>query len=683
VGSLAGRMFAALAFAFAAASASGGAAVASGATYAKGVDVSHFNGPIDWLSVTSASYQFAYAKATEGTTISDVTYPLNRAAKSLGLRFGAYHFARPGGSGDAGIAADAIAEADYFLNVAQPLAGELPPVLDMETKGGLAPAALEAWTNAWLDEVEARTGVAALVYTSPNFWKTALTETQSVASAGHPLWVAHWTTGAAPLVPAGNWAGQSWTFWQWTDCVNVPGFQHCSDGDRFQGPDPAAVAIPKYPTGAPSASTPPTIVGVPQTAKTLAGIPGTWAGGKPVTFAYQWQRCDAAGGSCVPIAGATAETYLPVTDDLGHALSLAVTALAAGGSATSTSPPTVAVAAGGATAARPAATTAPTVTGTPVVGQSLSSSVGVWTGAPSSFAYQWRRCSATGGQCVAIVGATLATYTLTPDDIGATLSLVVTATGKGGSTAAPAAVTPVVAAAPIPPAVSGSAVAQQGLAGAVSSPDGTATVTWQPGAVATGSTVSLAASGKGLVLGISPTVAQLPWPVDIAYAAAPAGYVVGYSEDGRVWLAAPKLQTPTLPPGQIAGTYADAAGLVHVLLRAPRRVALFRPGAWGDPTRIAAGLPTPRLVSALHVKRQRDGSLLLTARISLPSQAHLWIGLQGGSARQSLLLKPGSVPVRLHLSGRRLVRGTLARVRIAARDPWGRSAQLVIPFRAP
>jgi len=39
------------------------------------------SGPIDWLSVTSASYRFAYAKATEGTTISDVTYPLNRAAK--------------------------------------------------------------------------------------------------------------------------------------------------------------------------------------------------------------------------------------------------------------------------------------------------------------------------------------------------------------------------------------------------------------------------------------------------------------------------------------------------------------------------------------------------------------------------------------------------------------------------
>jgi len=683
VGSPAGRLLAALVFVSVATYAAGGATAASAATYAKGVDVSHWNGPIDWLSVTSASYRFAYAKATEGTTIADVTYPLNRAAKSLGLRFGAYHFGRPGGSGDAGIAANAIAQADYFLNVAQPLAGELPPVLDLETKGGLSPAALETWTNAWLDEVDARTGVAALVYTSPNFWKTGLAETQSVASAGHPLWVAHWTSDAAPLVPAADWAGQSWTFWQWTDCVKVPGFAHCSDGDRYRGPDPAAVAIPAYPSGAPSGSSPPTIVGTAQTGKTLAGIPGTWAGGKPVTFAYQWQRCDAAGGTCAPIVGATAETYLPVADDVGHALVLAVTAQALGGSATAASPPTVAVAAGGATATRPAVTAPPTVTGTPVAGQLLSSSAGTWSGAPSSFAYQWRRCSATGGQCLAIVGATTATYTLTPDDIGATISLVVTATGKGGSTAAAPVVTGLVAAAPVPAATPGSAAAQAGLAGAVSSLDGTATVTWQPGAVPTGSTVSLAASGKGLVLGVSPSVAQLPWPVDLAYAAAPAGNVVGYSADGRVWLVAPRLQTATLPPGQIAGTYTDAAGLVHVLLRAPLRVALFRPGSWGDPSRVAAGPPTPRLVGTLHARRQRDRSLLVTARVSLPSQAHLWIGLQGGAARQSLLLKPGAVSVRLHVSARRLVRGALARLRIAARDPWGRRAELVVPFRAP
>ena len=98
----------------------------------------------------------------------------------------------------------------------------------------------------------------------------------------------------------------------------MPGFAHCVDGDRYNGPDPSPAAIAKYPTGAPAVASPPTIVGTPQTAKLLAGVPGTWTGGKPVTFLYQWQRCDAAGGTCVPIVGATTETYTPVTVDVGH-----------------------------------------------------------------------------------------------------------------------------------------------------------------------------------------------------------------------------------------------------------------------------------------------------------------------------------------------------------------------------
>ena len=316
---------------------------------------------------------------------------------------------------------------------AQPFAGELPPVLDLETKGGLAPAALEAWTNAWLDEVEARTGVAALVYTSPNFWKTALTETQSVASAGHPLWVAHWTTGAAPLVPAGNWAGQSWTFWQWTDCVTVPGFSHCSDGDRFRGADPAAVAIPKYPSGAPSGSTPPTIVGAPQTAKTLAGIPGTWAGGKPVTFTYQWQRCDAAGAGCVDIAGATGSSYVVASGDLASTLRVSVTGSNALATVKAVSTQTTVVAG---LPGAPVATVAPTISGAAQQGATLSASTGDWSGAPTGFTYQWRRCDAAGTTCVDIAGATGSSYVLTPAEAGATIRVLVVAAnaiGPGGA----------------------------------------------------------------------------------------------------------------------------------------------------------------------------------------------------------------------------------------------------------
>ena len=76
-------------------------APAGAATYAKGIDVSHYNGAIGWTQVATASYRFVYAKATEGSTLIDPTYSINRAgAKSFGLRMGGYHFARPAGSSD-------------------------------------------------------------------------------------------------------------------------------------------------------------------------------------------------------------------------------------------------------------------------------------------------------------------------------------------------------------------------------------------------------------------------------------------------------------------------------------------------------------------------------------------------------------------------------------------------------
>ena len=126
---------------------------------------------------------------------------------------------------------------------------------------------------------------------------------------------------------------------------------------------------------------------------------------------------------------------------------------------------------------------APLVSGTTEVGQTLTASAGTWSGSPTSFAFTWRRCDATGANCTSIDGATAPTYTLTPGDIGTTLSLIVTATGKGGAGTATAPTTAVIAAAPVPQAVAGSAAVQPGVAGAVISADGRATVTWQPGAV--------------------------------------------------------------------------------------------------------------------------------------------------------------------------------------------------------
>jgi GH25 family lysozyme M1 (1,4-beta-N-acetylmuramidase) len=687
---------------------------AGAVSYAQGLDVSHYQGAIDWLQVASSGYTFVFAKATEGTTLIDPTYSINRAGTDgLGLRIGAYHFARPAGSGPAGIAASAIAQADFFVDVAQPAAGDLPPVLDMEEKGSLSAAGLVQWTQAWLGEVYARTGVDPTVYVSPAFWKSALGDTTTVAAAGSKLWIAHWTANAKPTVPASNWDGFGWTFWQWTDCAKVAGIAHCVDGDRLNGPDPAPLTIPAYPTGVPAVATAPTIVGTAQAGAKLAGVPGTWSGGKPVTFTYQWQSCDAAGFTCAPIPGATLETYTPGAADVGHALVLSVSAASSTGSTVASSPPTLAIApAGAAASTRPTVIAAPTVSGTLEVGQTLTALAGTWTGSPTSFTYTWRRCDVNGASCTAIAGATAATYTLTPGDVGTTLSLVVTATGKGGAQAATAPTTAVVAAAPVPPPVAGSAAAQPGAAGAVVTADGRATVTWQPGAVPVGAAVSLTPAdaklglaGTGIALAVAPATPPLPWPVDIAYASAPAGQVLGFSTDGKVWVPVEPLTGTALPTGLSSGTYLDGTTL-HVLTTVPGDFAFFAPGVWGDPSRISARSPVLSRLAPVKATRRSDGSIVLVTRLSVSSQSDLFANAYGpaglrpsilprgsrfsvllhGAARKTAhtrILAPGGFPVRLRIDGRKLPPHVLGKVVVTAIDPWGRRARFVLGFHAP
>ncbi len=489
----AGHSIRALALAVALLAAAALAGSARAQTAPTGIDVSNWQGRIDWVKVAGGGYRFAFAKATEGTTFDDATYPLNRSGTAaVGLRIGAYHFARPTGSTDAAAVASAVAQAEHFVDYAQPARGDLLPVLDLESNGGLSTARLQLWTRTWLDHVVARLGARPIVYASPSFWKTSLGDTPVFAQAGHRLWIAHWTKAALPILPGAGWGGLGWTFWQWTDCNKVPGILNCVDGDRYNGPDAAAASLPAYPLGPPVANAPATIVGTPQAGKLLAALPGGWGGGKPASFGYQWQRCDAGGAGCVPISAAVRETYTPVAADVGHALTVVVSARTPSGTASVGSAATLAVASGGTTGSTaPQATALPSIQGTLQAGQTLTAQVGNWTGSPASFAYQWRRCDPAGGACAAIEGAGSQTYTLTPDDIGSTLSLVVTATGRGGSGSAVAPTTAAVAPAPVPEAVPGSAVAQPGQAGNVVAVGGGATVSWQPGAVTAGATVAL------------------------------------------------------------------------------------------------------------------------------------------------------------------------------------------------
>ena len=107
-----------------------------------------------------------------------------------------------------------MAEADHFVDHAQLGGGNLIPVLDLERTGGLSDAEVTTWILTWLARVYERTGVRPMVYTSPSGWEERTGDTTAVADAGYTvLWVAHWNTDA-PRVPAANWSGYGWTFWQ-------------------------------------------------------------------------------------------------------------------------------------------------------------------------------------------------------------------------------------------------------------------------------------------------------------------------------------------------------------------------------------------------------------------------------------------------------------------------------------
>jgi hypothetical protein len=158
---------------------------------------------------------------------------------------------------------------------------------------------------------------------------------------------------------------------------------------------------------------------------------GVWSP-TPGAFSYGWLRCNAAGASCASIAGATAATYTPVAADVGSPLRGAVTPT--GGPALSSVPTQVVkainlgpVIAGGTNAGTVAANM-PSITGTLQVGQVLTSTGGTWAGAAVTISRQWLRCSATGDQCVAITGATAATYAPIAADRNMRLRVRVSAT---------------------------------------------------------------------------------------------------------------------------------------------------------------------------------------------------------------------------------------------------------------
>lgn len=209
------------------------------------------------------------------------------------------------------------------------------------------------------------------------------------------------------------------------------------------------VATAAAAVSAPTSRSAPTIDGKVYVGSTLTAGNGLW-NNSPTSYSYQWLRCAADGTACANIGGSASKTYTLVKADIGHTIVVLVTATNSGGSSPPTnSKPTNVIT----PATAPTAATPPAITGDPFVGEQLVADAGTYGGgAVDRYTFQWQRCDTNGGSCTDIAGATAQTYGVLKTDVGHTLRVQVTATNPFGNTASQSKATPVIKAAPTPPA---------------------------------------------------------------------------------------------------------------------------------------------------------------------------------------------------------------------------------------
>jgi GH25 family lysozyme M1 (1,4-beta-N-acetylmuramidase) len=221
------------------AAASGGASPSVGAAIAQastsspnGLDVSSYQGNVNWAQVAANGARFAYAKASEGTSYTNPYFNQQyQGAAGQGLVRGAYHFAIPNNSAGA-------AQADFFAAHGGAWLADnhtLPGMVDLEYNPygaecyGLSQPQMVSWVSAFVKEYHADTGRWAVIYSTTDWWRTCTGNSASFAGQD-PLWIANYSASPLPL-PAG-WAG--YTFWQYADSGIFPGDQDVFNGSLAQ-----------------------------------------------------------------------------------------------------------------------------------------------------------------------------------------------------------------------------------------------------------------------------------------------------------------------------------------------------------------------------------------------------------------------------------------------------------------
>lgn len=178
----------------------------------RGVDVSNYQGRIDWALLVDQDVSFAFIKATEGSTFVDASFSQNwEAAQKTDLRVGAYHFFSYDSPG--------ITQAENFIRVVTPFDGMLPPVVDVEFYGDKEsnPPEKEAVTNelkAMLIELETHYGLRPIIYATKVTYHLYIED----KFFDYPLWIREvWYS-------PDECGDYDWTFWQYTNREKIPGY---------------------------------------------------------------------------------------------------------------------------------------------------------------------------------------------------------------------------------------------------------------------------------------------------------------------------------------------------------------------------------------------------------------------------------------------------------------------------
>ncbi len=189
----------------------------------RGVDLSHYQGNIDWTVLSEQGIDFAYIKATEGSSHEDSQFQKNWSeASATDLRIGAYHFFSFESSG--------LTQAENYISKVCEVDNMLPPAVDVEPYGQYVELASDNTTvlenlRLWLQTIENYYGVKPIIYTTQAYYDTI----QSHFSE-YDIWIRSVFTAPSKKI--------SWKIWQYSNRMRVDGYygdERYIDMNAFSG----------------------------------------------------------------------------------------------------------------------------------------------------------------------------------------------------------------------------------------------------------------------------------------------------------------------------------------------------------------------------------------------------------------------------------------------------------------